>query len=527
MRSLTCIIVGALLVLLVGVVDAAKPAKPPKAAKGKAAPATKPAAAATAAAAKRERKVAYPSDYRPPLQYGKDFIGVTPDGTLSVRYRVWGDFWGKNLESYLADAKQSAEARAAPPRRVTFAGVFMKNVEIICPNHPGGDGKPLRGTFTISPAQEESMRTEAKKVQDFFFAASNGRLQVDFIFPVVDGLKVESPNKPIFSVWPRGLQDQLLPALAAYKDANVAMWVFLCPRPVTLNPTANGKGIGVGPFGICYTAWPLYGGYCMTTTAAAAGLWVHEFNHRYLDGLKNHEGVQLTRVHSLGMLGYAPGLNLDEGYFNTYLHLIRPAIYDRFSIGAPNQTPLEPFSGKAYAWADVKDDCWFRLPELRNAELAKLTGIESFEIDATKGSTRLFKVADADRAKVLSPYAATAAPTTVPADDDLLKSDRPVAAAQLDNVLVTNRESCAVLKTATGQWLFVSVNMADLYVDMLRMSGRGQAPLEVYGYVNEGTLPLLVIKAPPEAPLPVCEEGYFRTPAKDEGLSPASPTTLR
>jgi hypothetical protein len=68
--------------------------------------------------------------------------------------------------------------------QVTFAGVFLKNVEIICPNHPGGDGRPMRGSFTISREQENAMREEARKVTDFFFAASNGGLPVDFIFQV-------------------------------------------------------------------------------------------------------------------------------------------------------------------------------------------------------------------------------------------------------------------------------------------------------------------------------------------------------
>jgi hypothetical protein len=288
------------------------------------------------------------------------------------------------------------------------------------------------------------------------------------------------------------LQDQLLPALKEYEQANVAMWVFLCPRPETLNPPAKGKGIGVGPYGICYPGWALYGGYCMTVAAPAAGLWVHEFNHRYLDGLKNHEGIALTRVHSLGQLGYAPGLNLDEGYFNAYRHLIRPAIYDRFSIGEPNTTRVEPFSGKSYVWSEVQDDCWFKIPELHNAELAQLTGIDSLEIDTSYGgSARLFRVAEADRSKVLSSYVVPplpAKPSPAPAGgaDGAGQIAEPPDAnrPKLDNFIRTTHESCAVLKTATGQWLFVSVNMADLYAEMLTISGRGAQPLELYGYVN-------------------------------------------
>ena len=67
-----------------------------------------------------------------------------------------------------------------------------------------------------------------------------------------------------------------------------------------------------------------------------------------------------------------------------------------------------------------------------------------------------------------------------------------------------------MVKTATGTWLFVSANMADLYADMLKISGKGDKQIPVYGYVNEGVLPLLVFKAPADMPLPTCEEGYFR-----------------
>ena len=88
---------------------------------------------------------------------------------------------------------------------------------------------------------------------------------------------------------------------------------------------------------------------------------------------------------------------------------------------------------------------------------------------------------------------------------------------QLDNYIQTGKESCAVVKTATGTWLFVSANMADLYADMLKIAGRGKEAVPVYGYVNEGVLPLLVFKAPAAMPLPTCEEGFFRTPVAGGG----------
>ena|GEM_PF-2128962 len=471
-------------------------------------------------------KHSYPADYKPPLKYGKeDFVGVTADGTLSCRYRGdWNDPWGKFLDSYLAEAKARAAAKGLKqPQKVLFAAPIQKNTLVTAgAGVLGADGQPLRGHYSMPEAQQKILHSEARKMADFFYAASDGEVTVDFIFPVLDGLKVSNaPGKAILSIWPRGLQDQLLPMLKDYEHAGVIEWIFVSGRVEVENGGVDARGkptqkFGNGPFGISYPAWPLYGGYCQATTAAAAGLWVHELNHRYLDGLKQHAGVQLTRSHSLGQVGFAPGHNLDEVYFDAYRYLIRPAMWQRFSITTPKTAPLEPFSGKAYVWADVQDDCWFKTPELHNAELAQLTGLASLEIGNYGGHARLFKVGEADRAKVLSKYIEPPAPPkgkkgkkNKPGETE---PEIPPPPVLLDNYIATGTESCAVLKTATGHWLVVSANMADLYADMLKLSGKGRDALPVYGYVNEGILPLLVFKAPADLPLPDCEEGYFREP---------------
>jgi hypothetical protein len=532
-RVLSYLSIAMIVVAIVaaGAAYAAKPAKTPKdtpqasakPSEGGSEEAAEEAAEPDAADAGKTGKHAYPADFRPPIAYGKDIVGVTSEGTLSTRCRAWDDMWGKNLESYLAEAKKDAAAKGVTqPKKVLFAAPIQKNTEVTAgPDILGIDGKPLRGHYSMPEAQQESLRREAKKIADFFYAASDGEVTVEFIFPVLDGLKVGNANgKAILSIWPRGLQDQLLPMLKQYEHAGVIMWIFVSGRVEVENSKVDAKGnptqrFGNGPFGISYTGFALYGGYCQATTAASAGLWVHEFNHRWLDGLKNHEGVALTRNHSLGQLGFAPGHSLDEGYFDTYRYIIRPAMWKRFSITTPNHTPLEPFSGKAYAWASVQDDCWFKTPELHNAELARLTGIGSFEIDTEYGGhARLFKVAGTDRSKVISKYIE---PPAVPVKVKKGQTPPPGPApdaipVQLDNYIETGKESCAVVKTAAGQWLFVSANMADLYADMLKISGKGTKPLEVYGYVNEGILPLLVFRAPADMALPICEEGYFRTP---------------
>jgi hypothetical protein len=236
------------------------------------------------------------------------------------------------------------------------------------------------------------------------------------------------------------------------------------------------------------------------------GFLVHEFNHRYLDNLEAIEGIKLTQFHGLARLGYEGDdlgyPHLLNTYRSVYLYIIRPDMWRRFTVTDTNRTPREAFTGRGYRWDDVRGDCWFKLPELRDAELAKLTGLPSFKMDARKDADyRLYTVADADRGKVLSPYVAAGG-----------ESD-----TALNNLLSLHTESCAVVRTATGHWLFVRPDLADLYVDMRKVSGRGGEPLPAYGYVLEGIRPLVVLRTPPEMPVPPSEIEYFRDQHRGPG----------
>ena len=448
------------------------------------------------------KMLSYPVKLQKPLAYGKGFVEVTADNTLRRRYRVWGD-WDREVQACLEEAREKAKARGTPPRKVTMGCIFLKDATIELQPYKGGDGKPLRGTYTTPPAFVQAMRTRGMQdYSDFMFAFSGGELEVEWVAETLEGMHwVQTHKTRGWSCQPKALGDQVIQALAKHKDAGVCMWMFCAGRPTTLNPDPKDPMVRIGPppFGISYTKWPLHGGYTLVICAPIVGLLVHEFNHRYLDGLPSHEGIQLTMFHGLGMLGYEgwdlgypPLLNT---YRSVYQHIIRRDMWRRFTITGHNRTPREPFSGKAYAWDAVKHDCWFKLPELSNAELAKLTGIPSFEMDAPrKAKYRLYKVADADRPKVLSPCVAE-------------PSEKDVA---LNNLLALPTESCAVLRTATGHWLFVRPDLADVYVDMLALSGKGREPLPAYGYVLEGVRPLLVLKAPADLSAPAHELGYFR-----------------
>ena len=475
---------------------------------------TKPATAKHTArrAAKPAAPSEYPADYRAPLAYGQDFVEVTGDGVLRGRYRFWGN-WDKEFASYEADAKAAAKARGTPCRRVTMGCVFLQDATITLQNVSGGDGKPMTATYSTPQDFRDAMNSQCmKEYSDYMFTWSGGELEVDWVVETLSDMHwVQTGKQTGWGCQPKALGEQVLNALEKYKDRGVCMWMFCAGRPETSNPIAdpNNKrkkpqGIGAPPYGISYTVWPLYGGRTLVISRPLIGLMVHEFNHRYLDNLRDLEGVALTRFHGLAAFGFSacgfPEPLDHAAYRFTYQYIIPRGMWRRFTVTTPNTTPKERFSGKAYAWADVKDDCWFRLPDLTDADLAKLTGIPSVKItgdrSAKQDECRAWAVDAGDAAKVSSPYAAQ------PAEKE----------TALNNILKMQSESCAVLKTATGQWLLVKKELADVYVDMLKISGKGDQPLPVYGYVNRDVLPLLLVKAPAEMAVPACEEGYFRTP---------------
>ena len=78
-----------------------------------------------------------------------------------------------------------------------------------------------------------------------------------------------------------------------------------------------------------------------------------------------------------------------------------------------------------------------------------------------------------------------------------------------NNLLSLASESWAVMHTAGANWLIVRPEVADVYVATLSQRGKG-AELEVAGWLNEGICPLLVLRAPPDLPVPAKEIGYFR-----------------
>ena len=440
----------------------------------------------------------YPVKLVEPLRFHDERIEVTAAGTLRRRYRVWGDFAAETA-AWKAKADAAARDRKQPPRVFRLGCVFLNDATITCPDIPGADGKPLHATFSTPREFENTMREQtAREYADFTWSFTGGEVRCEWVFATVGGLAWTARGKtPEWSCQPRAIGDQIERALAKYKDAKVDMWVWCAGRPVTLNGRPKQKVAGP-PYGISYTQWPLLGGYNIAICAPHLPLVVHEVNHRYLDNLSAIEGVELTQFHGLSMMGYA-GADLGypdllATYRSVYLHVIRPDMWRRFSLTGPASAKREAFCGKLYPWADVRRDCWFRLPLLTELDLGRLTGLAGLKFIAERTTRwRQFTVPESQRAGLRSPYSTTA--------DDHDTS--------LNNVLSLATESCAVLRTATGHWLVVRPEVADVFVEMLALRGKGE-PLAAAGWLNEGICPLLVLRAPPELPVPANEIGYFR-----------------
>lgn len=446
----------------------------------------------------------YPARLVEPLKFHDEFVEVTAAGTLRRRYRVWGDYAAETA-AWKEKADAAARDRKEAPRVFRIGCIFLKDATMTFPDIPGTDGKPLRAAFSTPRDFEETMRTRtAQEYADFTWAFTGGAVKCQWAFETLSNLAwTDTGKKPAWGCQPKAISDQLETALAKHKDAKVDMWVWCAGQPKALNGGPKQK-IGGPPYGISYTQWQLFGGYNIAICAPHLPLVVHEVNHRYLDNLLTIEGVRLTQFHGLGMMGYERGdlgyPDLLATYRSVYLHIIRPAMWQRFSLTGPASAKPEPFTGKLYRWVDVSPDCWFRLPVLTETDLAKLTGLPGLKIGAAPRTRwRQFTVPDDERALLQSPYSAAA-------------DDKDTG---LNNVLSLAMESCAVLRTGTGHWLVVRPEVADVYVEMLRTRDKGPL-LEAAGWINEGVCPLLVLRAPAELPVPANEIGYFRSSTMKE-----------
>lgn len=438
--------------------------------------------------------VEYPRSLPAPLAYGEEFFEVSPQNTIRRRFRFWGDY-EKELQSYLTDARQSVARSQTMPRKLKMVAVFFKDLRVPSLKFTDTEGQPLVGVLSTGDDAIEHLMQGCREYSDFMLAFTRGEIEVEWQKEVIRE-RIDYPQRK-GAFWPRAISDQLNRVLKKYEAAEVDMWVFF-PQGNVITEGKTDRKLQHG--GIAYPLWSLYGAPTISPGVSGAGWVGHEMIHQLFDmNLPRSERIRLNTVHGSGSQGYH-GSDLGWPrlmctYRNYYLHLYRRDMWRRFSIRDVHNTPREPFSGKPYVWSEVEHDCWFKLPRLGQAELAKLTGLPSLVIDAPERKPYdLFTVAERDRPKVLSPYLAEADESDV----------------TLNNQISTLSESAAVLRTTTGHWLLVTIEHVDLYVDMLKMADTPGHPLPVYGYVLEGLRPLVLIKAPADLPVPANELNYFR-----------------
>ncbi|MCX7015566.1 MAG: hypothetical protein NTW86_23935 [Candidatus Sumerlaeota bacterium] len=371
--------------------------------------------------------------------------------------------------------------------------VFCRDVRVVNKDIQDAEGRPVEFVFRATDEDIAKAPADQKRFSDFVFACTRGAMQVEWTTKVIDDtLRQEATGKGWF-LQPKALGAQLDKPFADWGDGQVDLMAFLCRAAVA----PDRAPLKVTAAGVAWTKWWFKGAKTLTVTGASLDLLIHEWLHHIFDStLQETEGLTLAIMHASGDLGYGKtdlGWPSYVAHYRDRLRYYYPRdMWLRWSMKEKHDTPRGPFSDKPYAWADVKDDCWFRLPQLSVADLARLTGLEGLAVDAPKGKGyTLFKPGAG--AELTSPRIA--------AIDD--------GEAALNNGLNWKRESTAVLRTPTGHWLFVKPDLVDVYVDMRKLRGESERPLPVYGWLLEGVKPLIIVKAPDDLPVPSNERSYF------------------
>jgi len=441
----------------------------------------------------RRRKQAYVPELKDPLAYGNEFVEVTEHNTFRRRYHDLD--YEKDLAFYMKEAK--ANAKLHEPNTMKMLMVFCKDIRVTSEELKDENGDPVSGVNSASDEVIKNAPADLQQMADLVFAYSRGAIKVEWQIEVIkETLHHNTAAKAPKTGWwfnPTSIVDELMEPLAKYKDAGIDFMFFHCGAAIVDEDTRFNIVHG----GMAWSEGWIYGARTLTVSKTKLQLVTHEWLHHIVDiNIVRIEGLQLWRMHASGVLGFGKNDLGWAGHLAAYTVRVRyfypRDMWRRWDLHK-EPGPKEPFTDKAYAWDDVKYDCWLKLPELGNAELAQLTGLKTLEIVPTpKESYTFFKVA---------PDETLASPRT----DDAKPED-----ASLNNVIAFTRESAAVLHTKTGHWLFVKPDLANLYVDMPRFHKGTYSPLPVYGYVLEGFKPLIVIKAPASLKVPANELGYFK-----------------
>ncbi len=431
-----------------------------------------------------------------PLAYNGEFVEVTKQNTLGNRYHS-KDFQ-KDLAFYLELARKNSKGRK--PGRIRILEVLIRQIDIADP----------QGKIVATCKIPDNFVTEVKEYEktfgDFIFAASGGAMKIEWLpAQIIDKVKYDNHGALGGNWWfrPKWAEGEL-EFLKDYKKGDIDfMFFYLHVATRTDNPQA--------------LIWPSFGGMAwgneeikgarlITLNDHELARSTHEWKHHIFDTtIQETEGITVTRSHGLFDAGYT-GSSLGWGggrvgtlnlgpcmayYRDCYRYYYTSDMWRRWRLKGAHNKPHEPFAGKAYKWADVKSDFWFSLPRLHAQQLQTLTGLKTVRV-ADRNAALTFEVGAVDNLASLR----------LMAD---VKTD-----SRLNNAVNFHNESAAFLKTPAGKWLFVKPQLADVYVDALRIRGAAQQPLPVYGYVLEGYKALLAIRLPDSLPPPSSEIGLFR-----------------
>jgi hypothetical protein len=464
-----------------------------------------------------------------PLEYHGEFVDVTDSNTLYTRYAS-KDF-GKDLDFYYNRAK--ADAKGRKPATIRMCEVFVKQFDVVA-RHPDNPGGKIEATCRIP----ERFITEAPEYEAVmaktYYAYTDGALQIQWRKPIIiDKPLLYDQKQDNANQWwldPKKIEDELLPFMKDIQPGDVDYFMFfLDPAVRKDDPT---KKIWPSYGGMAYADASIKGAHFLTINDHEIARGTHEMGHHLYDTtVQETEHMTVTRFHGMSDAGYYGDEvfgtqkygTLDLGpimlYYRDCMRYFYPRdMWARWTLHGYHNIAHESFSGKTYRWADVKNDFWFKLPQISKNELRTLTGLKTADI-ATSEADLQFTVAPSE--KIESPRL-----------EGALTAD-----IALNNNINLRTESTAVLKTAKGTFLFVKPQFADLYADMFDIRNNFNdgashgGPIPAVGYILQDDKGLVVFKLPDNyGKLPADELGFFRTPPATvtvTGLAPDETRTFR
>ena len=457
---------------------------------------------------------------RLPMAFGKEWIEVTEWNTLMRRY--WDMDFERDLEL------QEAHTRSLPKdfkvNTLKFLLIFPREIRVTSDVWKDEDGTPLTGIASLSDERIERALEIMRRFKRVVEAYTEGTTTVIFEHVILkEPLRFHTkgktwkyaPCKGESGQFPPPVRDDLAAQLREQGKDKGFDYVFFHHWSAIIDQK---RKMGAGPH-LAWTGWWTAGARpCTIVGNASLGVVIHEWEHHVFDRYMGaEEGFILAHLHAARQLGY-PGNKFRNGYLAYYtdrLRFFRPRdMWLKTDPHVIQDWPREAFTGKEYNWKKIRAASWTQMPELTTSDLRTLTGLKSLEVISPLRQPFIWFKVDKDEA-MDSPRATQIKPMD----------------HTLNNLIDLINESAAVVKGPNGHFLFVRPDLVDVYVEMLKISGRGQEDLPVMGFYlgrpmgkvltkegrhspppaqdNDGRKPLVILKVPSGIPLPSTERAYF------------------